>query len=236
MLQPAGDKIYECTTCKKYFVFEYYLKKHSYIHIAENTSAVNAESVSGASLTWWDTRKSILGRNYSDIQFVVNDFLQRGSSLNTAEFILERNHTNVTTVTKRFDSPEICLYTWESTLETSLTVVRFVTKVSQNVASCRDISDVCIATENRISVLRVEFGLRKSPDWIGMRVHVHTDAKPLSCSHCSDRSVLDGIIHWRLICWSRTTKELGSRVTFVIKNSPRKAILSIYLFYLVFAY
>ena len=59
----------------------------------------------------------------------------------------------------------------------------------------------------------------------------HVNEVPSLCdfsrSHVDTvQKVSDGVASWRHICWSRTVKELGSRVTFVRRSSASKATLS----------
>ena len=59
--------------------------------------------------------------------------------------------------------------------------------------------------------------LFKTAQNVKKHARVHRDAKPYSCRHCSES------FRWRAtlyMCWSHTMKELGSRVTFVRRNSP----------------
>jgi len=78
-----------------------------WIFTAGSISALNAESVSAKSVTWWHTDEFILERNYLNVLFVGSDLHIWVTLLFTAEFTVETNHTNVLNVTRYLLSLEV---------------------------------------------------------------------------------------------------------------------------------
>jgi len=102
-----------------------------------------------------------------------------------------------------------------------------VTEVSPSPAACSYINVVCTATVDHIIVLTVESYLRETLNWSIISVFTLMQSRThVDTAHIS----LDGRINSRHICWSHTMKVLGSRVTFVRRNSATVVTLSyIYL-------
>ena len=73
-----------------------------------------------------------------------------------------------------------------------------------------------MSKEDSITVLTVENCSRLQLTWSVMLMFTLVQSR----SHVDTvQNVSDGEIHWSHICWSRTMKELGSRVTFARWNS-----------------
>ena len=126
------------------------------IFIQVNTSAQNVANVVRAVVYWQYTGEIIQDRNHLNVLFVANDSHKQVTLLSTAEFTVEKNRTNVTCVTRHLVILEIYTITRESTRERNRTSVHCVTKVSVSHATCRHISVVYTATEERINVIIVE--------------------------------------------------------------------------------
>ena len=114
------------------------------------------------------------------------------------------------------------MLTWEYMPETSRTSVHCVTKVSDSPAPCNHMNFESTVTGDRITVLTVENCARQLMMWRSM---------PVSILMQSDtrvdivQKVSDAERHLSHICWSHTTKELGSCVTFVRRSSATKLTL-----------
>jgi len=189
-----------------------------WIFIPANTSAQNVANVVWVEVNWQCTGEVIQERNRLNVVFVTNDLHGHLTLLDTAEFTVETIHSDVTCVAKYLHSLAVWSITWEFTRERNLTSVHCVTDVSPTPATCRDINVVytATATVDHIIVLTVESNFWQTINWSVISVFTLMQSR----THVDTvQTVLCGIINSRHICWSHTMKVLGSRVTFVRRNS-----------------
>jgi len=157
-----------------------------------------------------------LKTSHTGAQNAANVVTLAGTWQYTGEVIQEWNRLNVLFVANDLQRQVALWDTWESTRERDRTSVHCVTRVLVTPGACSDINIVCTATVDHMIVLPVGSCLRLTLNWSFMfvfrlmqsRTHVDTV-----------QTVLHGTINSRHICWSHTMKVLGSRVTFVRRNS-----------------